>query len=100
MGNLVTNDFNPEWADQKVCADGDGAGVGCCDDTAFVNRISRKIRFDWMDAPKKPVVTRHLEPGEHIKVKPREDVKRGNQRFLDLCKKMGLHPSTCKKLNK
>ena len=50
-----------------------------------------------MEAPKAPIIVRHIEPGQHIKVKPREDVKHGNLRFLDLCKKMGLHPNTAKK---
>ena len=100
MSNLITTSFNPEWADQKICAGGNGATVGCSDDTAAVNKISRNIHFDWMNNPKAPVITHHLEPGQHIKVKPREDVRRGNQRFLDLCKKMGLHPSTCKNANK
>ena len=59
--------------------------------------ITNTFNPEWMDVPKKTVITHHLEPGEHIKVKPREDVKHGNQRFLDLCKKMGLHPSTADK---
>lgn len=97
MGHLITSSLNPEWADQQVDAGGHGAVVGCCDDSSLVNRLSNKIHFDWMETPKAPIIVRHIEPGQHIKVKPREDVKHGNLRFLDLCKKMGLHPSTAKK---
>lgn len=96
MSNLITTSFNPEWADQKICAGGNGATVGCSDDTAAVNKISRNIHFDWMKPSNKPVIVRHIEPGQHIRVKPREDVKHGNLRFLNLCKKMGLNPSTYK----
>lgn len=38
----------------------------------------------------------YIEPGQHIRVKPREDVKHGGLRFLNLCKMMGLNPSTYK----
>lgn len=96
MSHLITNQFNPEWADQTVEPGGHGAAVGGCDDTRLVNKLNRKIRFDWIHAPKQPVFEKHLEPGQHIKVKPREDVKHGSLRFQDLCKKMGLKPSTFK----
>ena len=100
MGNLVNTDLFPEWEEQNVETGGHGASVGCCDDTGLINKLSRKIHFDWMEKPKKPVIVHHLEPGEHIKVKPRQDVKHGYNRFLALCKEMNLHPSTEHKKNK
>ena len=88
--------MNPDWADQEVSTGNSGASIGNADDTAFVDRISRNIHFEWMEVLKRPKIERHVEPGQHTKVKPREDVKNGNQRFLDLCKKMGLTPKIAK----
>lgn len=96
MSNLINTQYHPEWADQTVEPGGHGAAVGNCDDTHYINKISRNIHFDWMKPSNKPVIVRHIEPGQHIRVKPREDVKHGNLRFLNLCKKMGLNPSTYK----
>ena len=95
VSNLINTQYNPEWADQNVDPGGHGAVVGCCDDALFVNKLSRNIRFEWME--KQPVIQRHLNPGEHVKVKPRADVKNGYKRFIDLCRKMHLRPSTEKR---
>ena len=100
MSNLVNTQYNPEWADQNVDPGGHGAVVGCCDDARFINKLSRNIRFEWMEKSKKPVIVHHLEPGEHVKVKPRQDVKHGYNRFLALCHQMNIHPSTEHKKNK
>ena len=100
MAKLVNTELFPEWEDQKLETGCHGASVGHCDDTVFINKLSRKIHFDWMEKPKNPIIVHHLEPGEHIKVKPRQDVKHGYNRFLALCHQMNLHPSTEQKKNK
>ncbi len=85
----------PDVEDGKVDGKPAGAYVGKTGEDVFVNKISGKTHFDWMNK-KKPETVKHIEPGQHIKVKPREDVRYGYKRFIDLCKRMGLTPSTMK----
>ena len=43
---------------------------------------------------KEAAVGRHIQPGQHVKVKSCDHVINGRLEFLKLCKNMNLHPST------
>lgn len=99
MSHLVNPELNPEWADQILPNSGNNAYVGGDGEASFIANIDKHIRFDWMEVPRKPRPVKPLKAGEHIRVKAREkteDEKSGREKFLDLCKKMNLNPSTNK----
>ena len=60
MAKLVDTELFPEWEDQKLETGCHGASVGHCDDTDFVNKLSRNIHFDWMKKTKKSVIEKAL----------------------------------------
>ena len=94
MSHLINPEMNPDWYDQEVVAGGNNTTVGSGDETGFFEKLNREIRFDWMEAarnrPAKPI--KHIEPGQHIKVKAQETIPSGREQFLELCKKMNLTP--------
>lgn len=100
MSNLISAEMNPEWGDQEVTRGGNEASVGVGSETEFIDKMDRNIRFDWMEAGKKPDIERHIEPGGHVRVKAQENVFNGHQRFLNLCKMLNLTPSTENKKKK
>ena len=97
MTHFVNPEMNPDWADQEVSTTGDNAYIGGDGEASFIANIDRHIRFDWMHVPKRQKPVKPLKAGEHIRVKAREkteEEKTGREKFLELCKKMNLNPST------
>jgi hypothetical protein len=70
MSNLISSDFNPEWEDQELSNHPEGV-IGVTGEDEVVNKLSREIDFEWQH-PKRKMT--------------------GRERYLYLCRKMGLRP--------
>ena len=72
MSNLISSEFNPEWEDQELSTNHEGV-IGVSGEDEFIDKLTRKIDFEWQ----------HPQPKRELT--PRE-------RFLALCKELGLKP--------
>ena len=69
MRHYVTSDLNPEWEDQDIRIHPEGI-IGVTQEDVEVDNISRNCHFPWQH-PKR---------------------MSGRERYLALCKKLGLKP--------